>query len=93
MDSTFPTTCPHCGNPLENGFAARAAGLSFVSPDKLERYAFLDEDVSQAGLKKILPSKAEYYRSCLCRSCKLYLVDYGKVYSRSQAEQVARSLL
>jgi hypothetical protein len=40
----------------------------------------------------LLPSKAEYFRSYLCRSCELYLIDFGTTLDRGQAEQVARSL-
>jgi hypothetical protein len=91
MDMTSLDSCPRCGSPLQLGFAARSVGLSFVSPEKFEHFAFLDEDVSQAGLKKLLPSKAEYYRAYLCRSCKLYVVDYSKIYHRNDAEQLVKS--
>jgi hypothetical protein len=85
-------TCPRCGAALQAGFAAKAIGLSFVAPDKLERFAFLDEDLAKSGLRKLLPSKADYFRSYLCRSCDLYLIDFGTTLDRGQAEQVARSL-
>ena len=84
--------CPRCGDVLEQGFAGRAAGLSFVAPYKFEHFAFVDEDISGAGLKKLLPAKAEYFRSAICRSCKLYLIDYGQVFSRKQAEAISGSL-
>lgn len=93
MERTLISECSRCGNPLQQGFAARASGLSFIDPGKFGLLVFQDEDVSGAGLKKILPSKAEYFRSAICRSCKLYLVDYGQVCSRKQAEDAARSLL
>lgn len=91
-DANFQT-CPRCGQPLDGGFAARAAGLSFVAPEKFERFAFLDEDLSQSGLRKVFPWKAEYFRSYLCRSCDLYLVDFGTILDRSQADEVAKSLI
>lgn len=84
--------CPRCGDPLEQGFAARAVGLSFVKSDKLEHIVFLDEDVSRSGLRKLFPWKAEFFRSAICRSCKLYLIDYGQVYSRKRTEEIAGSL-
>jgi hypothetical protein len=56
---------PRCSTALEAGFAAKAMGLSFVAPEKLERFAFLDEDLAKSGLRKLLPSKAEYLRSYL----------------------------
>jgi hypothetical protein len=84
--------CPGCGAALAAGFAARANGLSFVSADKFEQFAFIDEDLSDSGLlRKLLPSKAEYYRSFVCRSCKLYLIDFSAVLDRAQAECVAES--
>ena len=68
------------------------AGLSFVAPDKLKQYAFLDEDLSGAGLTKLLPSKATYFRSYLCRGCELYIIDYSTALGRQDAERVAESL-
>jgi len=90
-DTEFQT-CPRCRQQLQAGFTARAAGLSFITPEKFERFAFLDEDLSSAGLRKLIPWKAEYFRSYLCRSCELYLVDFGTVLDRTQAEIVAKSL-
>jgi hypothetical protein len=84
--------CPRCGNVLEVGFAAKAIGLSFIAPERFERFAFLDEDLAKSGLRKLLPSRAEYLRSYLCRSCELYLIDFGMTLDRDQAEHVARSL-
>ncbi len=89
--STFEK-CPRCEKPLSAGFASKAAGLSFVAPDKLKHFAFLDEDLSGAGLSKLLPSKAKYFRSHLCRGCELYLIDFSAVLSREEAEQLAGSL-
>ncbi|MCE9562168.1 MAG: hypothetical protein K8U57_08955 [Planctomycetes bacterium] len=86
------TTCPRCSHPFVAGFAAKASGLSFVAPDKFNQFAFVDEDLAKAGLTKLLPSKAKYFRSYLCRGCELYLVDYGTVLSRHEAERVAESL-
>jgi hypothetical protein len=85
-------TCARCGTALEPGFAGKAIGLSFVAPEKFERFAFLDEDVAKSGLRKFLPWKAEYFRSYLCQSCELYLIDFGTALDRGQAEQIARSL-
>lgn len=86
------TICPRCGQTLAAGFAGKAAGLSFVAPDKFKQFAFLDEDLARAGLTKLLPSKATYFRSYLCRVCELYLIDYGTALSRQEAERVAESL-
>jgi hypothetical protein len=84
--------CPRCDTALEAGFANRASPLSFITPEKFERFAFLDEDLAKSGLRNLLPSKAEYFRSYLCRSCELYLIDFGTALDRVEAEQVAQSL-
>ena len=85
--------CPCCGGPVARGFAVKTAGLSFVRPEKFKQFAFVDEDLQRAGfLAKFLPSRARYCPSFLCRSCHVYLVDYGTVLSRRQADQAARSL-
>ncbi|HUY90923.1 MAG TPA: hypothetical protein VMV10_19460 [Pirellulales bacterium] len=93
MSENALQTCPRCSAALEAGFAVKASGLSFVAPEKLERFAFLDEDLAKSGLRNLLPSKAEYFRSYLCRSCELYLIDFRTTLDRDQAEQVARSLI
>ena len=84
--------CPRCGKPLQAGFANKAVGLSFVAPEKLERFLSVDEDLAEAGPAKFLPSKAEYFRSYLCRACELYVVDYSVTLDRSRAKQVAETL-
>jgi hypothetical protein len=92
MHTVEISTCPRCGNQLDAGFAVRWAGLSFVTPAKFRKHMFVDEDLSRAGLRKLLPWNAAYYESYLCRTCKLYLVDYGETYSRRQAREIAASL-
>src|SRR4051812_13156164 len=77
--------CPRCGSPLEPGFAGKPAGLSFVAPEKLASFFFIDEDLACAGWSKILPSKWAAFPSYVCRSCKLYLIDYSKTVGRAQA--------
>jgi len=85
--------CPRCGTALEAGCAAKCVQLSFVAPEKFQRFAFLDEDLAKCGLRKYLPWKAEYFRSYVCRSCELYVIDFDATLDRRQAEQVARSLI
>ncbi len=46
MSARVLTSCPRCGEEMEDGFAGKGAGLSFVARDKFERFAFVDEDVS-----------------------------------------------
>jgi len=76
---------------MQRGFSARAIGLSFVATAKFKKFAFVDEDLVRAGYRKILPSKAQYYQSHLCRACQLYIVDYSILYSRKEAEQLIKS--
>lgn len=93
MNEKSLEACPRCGSTLLAGFAAKAAGLSFITPERFEHFAFLDEDIAKAGLKKLLPWKAEYYRSYVCQSCELYLIDFGTTLNRKQADQLAQSLM
>lgn len=81
-------TCPRCGGRLEAGFAHKAVGLSFVSSDKLNALISVDEDLARSGVKKLLPSRPEYFRSYLCRSCQLYLIDYGTTIGHAQAKEL-----
>ena len=80
--------CPRCDSFMEDGFAGKAIGLSFVSHEKFQQFAFTDEDISKAGWKKFLPAKAEFFDSYLCRSCELYLVDFSKALNRAPVEHV-----
>ena len=84
--------CPKCGAGLDAGFCSRSSGLSFVAPQKLDHGAFLDEDLTGAGLRKLLPSKAEFYRSYVCRTCELYVVDFSQFLDREQASELATSM-
>lgn len=86
------TTCPRCAYELKAGFSARATGISFVKPEKFQDFAFMDEDVSGAGLSKFLPSKAAYFRAYLCRACELIIIDYSRTYSREEANTIAATL-
>jgi Domain of unknown function (DUF6487) len=93
MSETTFETCPRCGKMIEAGFTgATAPGLSFVAPDKFRHFAFLDEDVSKAGIRKFLPWAARYFRSYLCRSCELYIVEYSVRLNRAQANQAAAAM-
>ena len=92
MDKNCFENCPRCGSALEPGFAGKAIGLSFIAPEKLKRFSFIDEDLASSGLAKILPSKWAAFPSYVCRSCKLYLIDYSKTIGRTEAKQMAWKL-
>lgn len=89
-ESTYPAfvTCPRCNDTLQDGFAHKSAGLSFVAPESFERFVSLDEDLAAAGLQKLLPSQAEYFGSYVCRSCELYLIDFSRTYTRAEAKEL-----
>jgi hypothetical protein len=92
LSETCFQNCPRCGGNLEAGFAHKAAvGLSFVSPEKLRNFIFVDEDLAKAGFQKYLPSIAAYFRCHLCRSCQLYLIDYSVSLNGAQAKQYANA--
>jgi|HubBroStandDraft_1064217.scaffolds.fasta_scaffold902731_1 hypothetical protein len=91
-DTTFQK-CPRCGNSLKAGFAHKALGLSFVAPEKLRSFAFVDEELARAGWRRFLPSRAAYFRSYLCRCCELYIVDYSETLNRAQAKQAAETII
>jgi hypothetical protein len=93
MPEINPQNCPRCHEKFEPGFAHRAAGLSFVEPEKLEHFVFMDEDLSDAGLSRFLPAPAAFFRSYLCRSCELYLIDYSETLTRADAEEAAKSMI
>jgi len=38
----------------------------------------------------MIPWKAEYYRTYLCRTCQLHTVDYSEPLSRHDAELMSR---
>ena len=83
------TACPVCGNDMNMGFCSRSSPLSFVALDKLARLVFKDEDLHRAGLKMILPWKAQYSPSYLCSTCNIYIVDHGRVISSVSAKSAA----
>ena len=93
MSESFGDICPRCTRAMEAGFAARATPLSFVVPGKLDRAIFTDEDLVKAGWRSWFPSRARYFRSYLCRACKLYVIDYAQAYARREAQNIAREML
>jgi hypothetical protein len=76
---------------MEKGFSIKTQGLSWIPAEKMKQFAFLDKDLNEAGLKKFFPSKAAYDLSYHCSNCKIYIVDYGKSYSRAEANELAES--
>jgi hypothetical protein len=92
VTSTPLDICPRCSARTEQGFCHRANGLSFVAPAKLAKFVSVDEDLVKAGFRRLLPSKAEYYRSYLCRACNLYIVDFDVSLGSVAAKELAASI-
>jgi hypothetical protein len=84
--------CPCCGRRMLLGFSCKSSPLSFVPLEKMRRFVFKDEDLHHAGLKVILPWKAEYSPSYHCSHCRVYVIDYGKVVASSMAKSTAATL-
>lgn len=92
METTELGHCPKCGEAMKRGFAVRKAPLSWVEPQQLARFIFLDRDLHENGLRQYLPGKAEYDLSYVCTQCRIYLVDYSRALSRAEAEDLARTM-
>ena len=85
--------CPSCEKEMKPGFTVKTNGLSFIRPDKFEKFVFGDEDLQEVGLAKLLPVRtARYSLSFLCRACRIYVVEYGTSMSRPAAEAAAREM-
>jgi hypothetical protein len=67
---------------------SRSSELIADSGRQRQSLTQLDEDLVESGLRNLLPSKAQFFRSHLCRACKLYLVDYGTILERNEAEHI-----
>jgi hypothetical protein len=86
------SNCPICGEGMEKGFSFRNIGLSWIPTEKIKQFAFGDNDLNEAGLKKFLPWKAEYNLSYHCPNCKIYIVDYNRSFSKAEANELAESI-
>lgn len=85
--------CPRCGGKLEHGLSSKSAGLSFVPPERLRRFLFVDEDLNgRRWLVRLFASRARFCPSHLCRACSLYVVEFGTVLTRPEANRFAASL-
>lgn len=69
-------------------FCNKAAGLSYVKPSQFNGFSFHDKDLSEAGLRKIIPWKGEWHRSSICEECGIYTIEYSQAYSRREVEEI-----
>jgi hypothetical protein len=82
-------TCPSCNQQMHRGFSVRNIGLSLVTLEKMRKFAFRDWDLNQSGFRKFLPWKAAYNLSYHCPKCQIYIVDYSRAVSTSEAKELA----
>lgn len=81
--------CPKCQTEMTNGYSSANTPLSWVEAEKFESFAFTDKDLAHVGMKSLLPSAAQYFKSAHCPDCKVVTIDYSVKYSRKQAESIA----
>lgn len=78
--------CPNCNQEMRLAFSNRASGLSCADPAQFGNFFFMDVDLFGAGLRKLLPWKAEWYRAHRCEVCCVCTIEYGQAYSRREVE-------
>ena len=78
--------CPHCGNKMVQGFSFANVPISWVERQQFRSLAFMDRDLSNSGLKKYLPSKAEYFDANRCVPCQVIVIDYSTRMDRATVE-------
>ena len=80
--------CPKCNSETEAGYSSANTSLSWISKEKFESFAFVDEDLAKSGWKNLFPWKGEYFRAFNCPGCKIVLVDYSEKYDRKTIEAI-----
>ena len=78
--------CPKCEQEMAKGFSSANTSLSWIDEDKFKSYIFMDADLSESGIKKLIPWKGEYFEAANCIQCKVVIVDYSKKYDRKTLE-------
>lgn len=71
---------------MEHGCSSANTGLSWIERGKFESFAFVDKDLSGAGLRKMLPWKGFYFHAWKCGSCEILTVDYSEKFDRKSVE-------
>lgn len=79
---------------MERGFTGRAVELTHIPPLKLKRWAFVHGPVQRRNWLRsnFWIGLARYSPSFICRSCQLYMVDYGISWTQREAKEIARQL-
>ncbi len=78
--------CPKCHAEMESGASCANVALSWIEKKKLQSFAFMDKDLSGAGLRKLFPWKAYYFKASNCRTCGIVVVDYSKKFDKKSLE-------
>jgi hypothetical protein len=86
-------TCPSCNQQMHLGFSTRNIGLSLITLENMRKTVFMDWDLNQSGLKNILPAIASYNLSYHCPKCQIYIVDYSRAVSTSEAKELAATTI
>ncbi len=78
---------------MEPGFTSKAAPLHFITPAEFGRFLVRGEDLNRRTIwVRLLPSRARFSPGYLCRSCGIYVVDFGKALFRSAVDEAAHSI-
>jgi hypothetical protein len=71
---------------MVSGYSSANVGLSWVEEEKFKTFAFMDKDLSKAGMKKLFPWKGEYFKATNCPQCQIVLIDYSQKHDRKAVE-------
>ena len=78
--------CHQCQHEMVSGYSSANTGLSWIEEEQFRSFAFLDKDLSEAGLKKLFPWKGEYFKAAHCSHCRIVLIDYSQRHDRKAVE-------
>lgn len=71
---------------MQSGYSSANTGLSWIDEDKFQSFAFIDKDLSGAGLRKLFPWKSEYFKASNWTQCMIVLIDYSERLDRKAVE-------
>jgi hypothetical protein len=75
---------------MASGYSCANAALSWIEKEKFRSFAFVDKDLSGAGVRKLLPWKGYYFKASHCRLCQMVVIDYSKKFDRKSVESEIR---
>ena len=75
---------------MVSGYSSANTGLSWIDEEKFKSFAFVDNDLSGGGLKKLFPWKGEYFKASNCPECKIVVIDYSEKFDRNAVESNMR---